>query len=163
MAALCCRLLWEQRGHSRGHVTMWSRSAGSQVGRPSPLCWRLSRAQQKLGQRWRERKAGSRKSVRRRPGVLAGGYFSKNYHNDRVEVINIIPARQMDCFLKSFWIYLTYPSGKRSSRSVFWTVGGAFCCRFGLTRSPSMRPNNESEAEKRTPRCRFFLYVPHSE
>lgn len=44
LAALCCRLLWEQRGHRRGHVTMWSRSAGSQVGRPSLLCWRLSRA-----------------------------------------------------------------------------------------------------------------------
>lgn len=56
--------------------------------------------------------AGSRKSVRcRRSSVLAGGYFSKNYHNDRVEVINIIPARQMECFHESFWIYLTYPSG----------------------------------------------------
>lgn len=103
-------------------MTMWSRSAGSQVGRPSLLCWRLSRAQQKLGQQWRERKAGSRKSVRRRPNVLAGGYFSKNYHNDRVEVINIIPARQMECFLKSFWIHLTYPSGgeARSRRFGKW-------------------------------------------
>lgn len=64
-------------------------------------------------------------------------------------MINIIPARQMECFLKSSWIYLTCPSGGEARGRRFGMWEELLVCRFGLTWSPSMRPNNESKAEKK--------------
>lgn len=89
-------------GDGGGHVTMWSRSAGSPVGRPRSVVPAARPSTTKTGPTVARKKAGSRKPAARRPNVLAGGHFSKNYHNDGVEVINIIPLRQMEGFPKSF-------------------------------------------------------------
>lgn len=129
---------------------MWSRSAGSQVGRPRSVVPAARPSTTKTGPTVARKKAGSRKPAARRPNVLAGGHFSKNYHNDGVEVINIIPLRQMEGFLKSFLDLSHVSVWCRGSRvAVFEKWEELSVCHVGRAWSPLVRPNNDGKVRKK--------------